>query len=210
MSEIKKTINTRIVLRNDELSNWDTSDKVLLKGEVALAQRDDGLYEVRVGDGVKKWSELSATGFGHTKFYEKSSFADLEAVTNAPNGSVGIVTEALATGLSSKTAYTFNDTEKRWEALDGNYNAENVYFKSDFTLAGDYDKVGNIKLSDGTLAATGKSVKTLFEDIFDKTIQPSFSDAPTANCTVTNSGAKEVGTVFSPAWSTSLNQGKYY
>ena len=33
-----KTINTRIVLRNDELSAWEKSEKQLLKGEVAFAK----------------------------------------------------------------------------------------------------------------------------------------------------------------------------
>ena len=32
------TINTRIVLRNDELSAWEDSSKILLKGEVAFAK----------------------------------------------------------------------------------------------------------------------------------------------------------------------------
>lgn len=54
-----KTINTRIVLRNDYLSAWNTSDKKLLKGEVALALREDGKYEVRIGTGDKTWSALS-------------------------------------------------------------------------------------------------------------------------------------------------------
>lgn len=37
-----KTINTRIVLRNDHLSAWQNSAKAILKGEVALALREDG------------------------------------------------------------------------------------------------------------------------------------------------------------------------
>lgn len=58
MAEIK-TINTRIVLRNDSLSAWENSSKVLLKGEVALGRRDDGSYDLRVGDGEHAWSGLS-------------------------------------------------------------------------------------------------------------------------------------------------------
>lgn len=58
-----KTINTRIVLRNDALSAWEKSTKALLKGEAALALREDGKYEIRIGtDGTKTWNDLSASG----------------------------------------------------------------------------------------------------------------------------------------------------
>lgn len=51
------TINTRLVLRNDALANFQKSEKPLLKGEMALGKRDDGNYEVRIGtDGEKTWS----------------------------------------------------------------------------------------------------------------------------------------------------------
>ena len=51
-------VNTRIVLRNDELSNWALSRKQLLKGEAALAWLSGDLYEIRVGTGCKTWSQL--------------------------------------------------------------------------------------------------------------------------------------------------------
>ena len=51
-------VNTRLVLRNDELSNWSNSTKQLLKGEVALAWLSGDLYEIRVGTGDKTWNEL--------------------------------------------------------------------------------------------------------------------------------------------------------
>ena len=54
------TINTRIVLRNDELSAWEESSKVLLKGEVALAKLSgSNEFEMRVGTGDKTWNQLS-------------------------------------------------------------------------------------------------------------------------------------------------------
>jgi len=51
-------IKTRIILRNDELSNWNTSDLVLNQGEIALARREDGSYEMRIGNGGKTWTQL--------------------------------------------------------------------------------------------------------------------------------------------------------
>lgn len=50
------TIKTRVLLRNDDLSNWINSSVVLGAGEVALARREDGSYEMRVGDNSKTWT----------------------------------------------------------------------------------------------------------------------------------------------------------
>jgi len=58
MADTSQSIRTRIVLRNDDLSNWNESNLVLNAGEVALARREDGSYEMRIGKGDKTWSEL--------------------------------------------------------------------------------------------------------------------------------------------------------
>jgi hypothetical protein len=59
-TKMANTINTRIVLRNDELSAWEESSKVLLKGEVALAKlSESNEFEMRVGTGDKTWNQLS-------------------------------------------------------------------------------------------------------------------------------------------------------
>ena len=56
------TVNTRLVLRNDQLSNWNASTKPLLKGEAALAQLSGDLsnyFQLRIGvDGTKTWKDL--------------------------------------------------------------------------------------------------------------------------------------------------------
>lgn len=50
-------LKTRILLRNDELSNWTGSSLVLGKGEMAIATLDGEYVEVRVGDGTHTWAE---------------------------------------------------------------------------------------------------------------------------------------------------------
>lgn len=58
-------INSRVILRNDVLSNWNKSEKKLLKGEMALALHTEGeykdKYEIRIGDGTNKFSGLAPT-----------------------------------------------------------------------------------------------------------------------------------------------------
>lgn len=74
----------------------------------------------------------------------------------------------------SYTAYVWNGTA--WEAMDGNYDANNVYFKDDITLAGSYTAVGNVTKSSnaatGTLSAAGKSLAQVMQSIFTKELYP--------------------------------------
>lgn len=53
----EKTLNTRIILCNDTTVNWGSSEKVLLKGEMAI-EITSGTPKIKIGDGVKKFSEL--------------------------------------------------------------------------------------------------------------------------------------------------------
>ena len=54
---LNNTLKTRILLRNDTLANWESSDLVLGKGEVAIATLTGGeLAEVRVGTGSSTWA----------------------------------------------------------------------------------------------------------------------------------------------------------
>lgn len=50
--------NTRIILCNDETVNWGTSDKVIMKGEVALEFTESGEVKIKIGDGVKTFTQL--------------------------------------------------------------------------------------------------------------------------------------------------------
>lgn len=63
----EKTLNTRIILKHDELNAWESSSLVLKEGEVALAKfnttNKNGIsiptYLMKVGDGSKTFSELN-------------------------------------------------------------------------------------------------------------------------------------------------------
>jgi hypothetical protein len=58
-----------------------------------------------------------------------------------------------------------------WQAMDGNYNAENVYFSEDLITT---VNVGNIELSGGKaiIPSSGKNLKEVFEAIFVKEETP--------------------------------------
>lgn len=54
----QQTINTVIVLRNDQSTAWEKSDYVLLEGEVGICYLDGGKVMAKVGDGEHTWADL--------------------------------------------------------------------------------------------------------------------------------------------------------
>lgn len=54
----QQTINTVIVLRNDQTTNWENSDHVMLPGEVGVGYLDNGNVIAKLGDGEHSWKDL--------------------------------------------------------------------------------------------------------------------------------------------------------
>ena len=132
----------------------------------------------------------------------------LQLVATEPEqGDIGIVSEDIAGGAEKQlTAFVYTGTE--WKALDGNYNAQNVYFDKDLTITANIgvqtiDSTGSKKL-----ATKGKTVQQVFDMIVAEEKNPSITQ-PSAAITLTGAGAKEVGTRFTPSFSASLNPGSY-
>ena len=106
--------------------------------------------------------------------------------------------------------YAGDDAVPQWYAMDGTYSADSVVFGDDITLAGAYTSVGNVKISDGVLSAKGKTVKWLFDEIFDKTIQPLSATPPAVTGFRISMTDKEVGsTVNSVPYTITVTPGKY-
>ena len=116
-------------------------------------------------------------------------------------------------GPFQHTAYVYAGPEANpdWHAMDGTYSADSVVFGEDITLAGAYTSVGNIKISDGVLSAKGKTVRQLFDQIFDKTIQPEPGRAPSfTNFSLTfDNGDLEVGKRGWVRYRLTYNSGTY-
>lgn len=54
----QQTINTVIVLRNDQTTNWENSSYVMLAGEVGIGYLENGNVIAKLGDGVHSWKDL--------------------------------------------------------------------------------------------------------------------------------------------------------
>lgn len=121
------------------------------------------------------------------------------------SGDIVIIKDLIANDKWQYTAYVFDNDE--WHAMDGNYNAENVYFDEDLITT---SAVGNITLTNGqaTIAAAGKNLKQVFETIFVKEENPKTTN-PSVTLIFTNGKAYEVGTVVRPNYTATFNSGKY-
>lgn len=206
------TLKTRIILRNDNTAGWtavkDTA--VLLKGEVGVELLGTGKAKMKVGDGTSKWSELKYIGGDEAQVFQGEVGKTLEEVVadaaelNA--GDIAIVKADIDGTHAEYTAYVYDGA--KWVAMDGNYDAENVYFKEDFTVT---ETIGTIKtLTDGkaTLAAAGKNVKEVLASLLAQEANPTATQ-PAVTCSLTNAKAYEVGTSVTPSYTTTFSGGSY-
>lgn len=237
----------QILTKNDKLSNWNDSTLVLGKGEVALGLDDNGKYHIRVGDGTKTWSQLSDDNIlPSNNYYEgikqtvtdeggttrdetvEETFARLSQNKEPCNGDVVVVKTVIDKAVDeddtdpsyySYTSYVYDQDVSAWKAMDGNYDASNVYIGKDITLCGNYTSVGN--LSKGNANATkvyesrGMSVLTFLENMLSQDKDPTVTQ-PSVGLTFKNGTATvskayyaESGTAFTPAYSATFNAGSY-
>ena len=219
-----KTLTTQIILRNGTTSEWEASTKILKKGEVGI---DTTKNEIRIGDGENTWRNLKIAGADQAaiqalidKAEDKVSVLLVEGnetdteklatIANPAQGDMAIVERAVTKGskVNSHTAYAY-DGEK-WCAMDGNYNAKNVYFDSDFTYTNAIGAIGAPNGGKGTLAASGKSVEEFMASILAQEVNPK-TTSPAASVTVTIPGGStfEIGTHKNVTYSASLSAGSY-
>lgn len=138
---------------------------------------------------------------------------ETEAINRAVSSAIALVkndvcvVKKLISGTDnySHTAY-FYDGEN-WRAMDGNYNAENVYFDEDLIFT---KEVGYVTLNNGqaTVPSTGKNVKELLEYMFSKELAPT-AVKPSISLTAAQNKEYEVGTQVTPTYSISFNPGSY-
>lgn len=222
---MEKQIRTTLILRNDTSVNWAASSLVLKKGEVGF---DTDLHIFKVGDGTKTWSQIEtrfvdfaavekaiedATKNLHTTdVYQKEialggdKAAALGEIAKPVKGDIAIIKEALQGGKYQYTAYVRGETN--WEAMDGNYDAENVYFQKDLTITAPIGVQTIPSSGSKTLSTTGKNLKQVLDMIVASEKNPSTTQ-PSVTLNSSNIGAKEVGTNIAIAYSFATNPGSY-
>ena len=219
----EKTLNVKLLLRNGLSAEWETSTKILGKGELAWAS-DTGVF--KIGDGENTWKQITRTyqDFESVQSAINTAVAGLSKTnvseidvgrgvdhqehlpTGAAKGDIAIVREVISGDKKQYTAYVYTGSE--WAAMDGNYDAENVYFAEDLTFTSDIGVLTVPSSGSGTISAAGKNVKEVLSSILAKAQDPRV-DQPSVSIVLSGAGAKEVGTGFTPSYSVSFNKGKY-
>ena len=114
----------------------------------AVAATKTAVYVTVVGDGVSDTDGIAGVA------------------SDPKQGDIAICKHLISgTDNYSYTAYVYN--VNAWQAMDGNYSAENVYFPEDLLTT---SAIGNITLSGGqaTIAAEGKNLLDTWQTIFVK------------------------------------------
>lgn len=166
------------------------------------------------GDGT--WAPIVVDNISNTKVFEtitlenedhSTAIARIVGEASITNGDIVIIKDLIYNDKYQYTAYV-NDGSK-WIAMDGNYNAENVYFDDDILVTTKVGTIQNLTNGQATLEAKGKNVKQVLSSLLAKRENPK-ATLPSATITLTNEVLSyEVGTKVIPTWKTTFSAGKY-
>lgn len=177
---------------------------------IVIDETGAGQHKFKVGDGVKKYSELLFTidiasvisKIPHACEVFKLTKADLTAsdesllttITNPQNSDVAVITTQVDGQTYEISSYVYDGKTKAWVAATGPVDANKVIFREDTTLAGSYTQIGNwTKSASGTATKStkGKSWADVWKEITTATVQPTITAQPAV------SGLALTGTAFS-------------
>lgn len=125
------------------------------------------------------------------------------------SGDIAIIKEIIADDKAQYTAYVYNGMT--WAAMDGNYDASNVYFGDDITFTNPF---GTLALpsgkTSGTLEAKGKSLEALLKGILAKTVGSTVTEAKYALSASPIVSSFEIGSYITGFnWDGSFTDGQY-
>lgn len=218
------TYNARIILRNDTAEAWTTANPILKAGEAGI---ETDTHKFKFGDGTTAWNNLDYAGADEkqikalieadednfTTVVPNDGEGDLQAITRVikspKKGDICAVKRELADGKYSYTGYV-RDLEL-WNAMDGNYSAENVYFTEDLTYTKQIGELPATVNGSGIIAATGKNVKEILSTILAKKQQPSVTQPAMSLSGQQSNQNLEVGSTVSKTGTLtcSLSAGSY-
>lgn len=215
----EKLINTIIQVRRDTQANWTAvaSEFIPKEGEPCLTLDGADKGKVKYGDGVTTWGALEYSGgdipvtqvfqvTANTDETDDAAIARITAGKTLIAGDAVIVSRVISGEKVSKTAYNYNGSA--WAALDGNYNAKNVYFDKDLTYTVAFGKYTVPTSGMGSISSDGVNVYDFFNDALNEEKNPSTTQ-PEVTLTSAEVKSYEVGTSVAPKYSASLSKGSY-
>lgn len=121
-------------------------------------------------------------------------------------GDIAIVKVLIAADKYSYTAYVYNGNE--WAAMDGNYNAKNVYFDKDLTITANIGVQEIDETGSKILDTTGKNLAQVFDMLLAARKLPE-RILPTVVVNSSESKSYEVGSSIAPSYTATLEPGNY-
>ena len=194
---MSKNINVRIALKRDTSANWTNHNPVLLNGELILVDTAEGQLRVKIGDGIKTYTQLP--------FMDEALRA---LITEVDNNNSKVVLKDLINNAEDEVLGILNIvrlSQEQYNSLEaaGTLDPKAIYM----TEADNGVNIDELKTYiDNADATTLNSAKT-YSDNADTTILNSakaYSD--NANATTLNSAK----TYSDNANATTLNSAKTY
>ena len=219
------TLKTIIQMRRDTTENWATNKNfVPAAGEPCY---DLNAKTIKIGDGVTTYENLPAIHTGeipdaatHYEGIRQDGETDtdviarvlVESTAETHKDDIFIVKTLIAGDKYSHTAYVYDGT--KWAAMDGNYNAKNVYFDTELVMTKSFGKYETSSSTPNvTINAAGMSMYDLLMDAYSEKKNPSKTAPKVTGFNVTGNGNSatsfEVGTTVTPQWVSTFNAGSY-
>lgn len=206
--------NARIQQLNDTAEALAAvgATKAPLKGEIVI---ENDTNKMKIGDGVTPYNDLPYFGGVEAQNFNvvpTGEQTDIEAITAATAskeihaGDTAIVKRTIANDKISYTAYVYNGTA--WEAMDGNYSSDNVYFGDDLTYT---VAIGTLAKPSGSakFAAKGKNVTQVLSSLMAQEANPSKTNPAVSFSSQSGFGTVEIGTKRTLAYTAALSAGSY-
>ena len=214
-----KELNTRIQLKHGLAAKWTERNPVLLAGEIGI---ETDTLKMKVGDGTSNWSALGYLGADANDILAiinenrdscttvnvtegQSDTEALATISNPKNGDTAILVKVISGDKKSYTAFVYDNA---WKAMDGNYNASNVYFDKDLTYTVQFGTLAKPSGS-GTFSAAGKNVEQVLSSLMAQEANPSKTNPAVSFSVQDGFGTFEIGTKKNLTYTAALSAGSY-
>ena len=214
-----KELNTRIQLKHGLAAKWTEKNPVLLAGEIGI---ETDTLKMKVGDGTSNWSALGYLGADANDILDiinenrdsctivevakgQSDTEALATISNPKNGDIAVLEKSISGNKKSHTAFVYDNA---WKAMDGNYNASNVYFDKDLTYTVQFGTLAQPSGS-ATFSAAGKNVEQVLSSLMAQEANPTKSNPAVSFSAQGGFGTFEIGTKKNLTYTAALSAGSY-
>lgn len=196
----EKTLKTIIQLRRNTTDGWVANkDYIPHEGEPCLNIETGA---VKYGNGIDTYEKLEESGktASHYEGIKNDGETDNDVISrvlselgaSANKDDIFVVKSTISEDKYSYTAFVYTGTV--WSAMDGNYNAKNVYFDEDFVITSSWGNITPDSSGQATVSANGKNVVEMLQSVLTKESNPTVTN-PTISFTTSN-GSGEVGSKY--------------